>query len=96
MDETGVPLKITRENEHLVPLYSASELIKRLPLDKDKKTEFYPYLHTPKTLVRCFRLESNARECDWDGLRRFYDAVEEQGGAAEAAVVRAIRVRKEK
>ena len=38
-------------------------------------------------------MESDEKEVDWDGLRRFYDAVEEQGGAAERAVVRAIRVR---
>ncbi|CAG5108585.1 Oidioi.mRNA.OKI2018_I69.chr1.g3865.t1.cds [Oikopleura dioica] len=65
-----------------LPIFYASELINRLPEAKYYKTHVtYSFLQEPKS----------SSEVDWDGLRRFYDAVEEQGGAAERAVVRAIR-----
>ena len=80
------------------PLYSASEMINKLNEAEEKKNSHYALIGTPlempKTLARCFRLEGDVNEVDWDGLRRFYDSVEEKGGDAEQAVIRAIRVRR--
>ncbi|CBY15525.1 unnamed protein product [Oikopleura dioica] len=77
------------------PLYSASEMINKLAEAEEKKKSHYALIGTPlempSTLARCFRLEGNVNEVDWDGLRRFYDSVEESGGEAELAIIKAIR-----
>ena len=71
-------------------------MINKLNEAEEKKNSHYALIGTPlempRTLARCFRLEGDVDEVDWDGLRRFYDTVEERGGEAEQAVIRAIRV----
>ena len=71
-------------------------MLNRLAEAPEKKNSHYALIGTPfeipKTLARCFRLEGDVNEVDWDGIRRFYDAVEERGGDAEKAIIRAIKV----
>ena len=71
-------------------------MLNKLAEAEEKKNSHYALIGTPlempKTLARCFRLEGDVNEVDWDGLRRFYDAVEEKGGEAEQAIIRAIKV----
>lgn len=72
---------------------TAAEMLNRLETSDENAyvVEIGNILSIPKNMANSFRLENNKHKTDWDGLRRFYDTVEEKSCKAEKAVVDSIR-----